>query len=91
MLKIDRKIVKEFIGTTNVAEMISPLKCSRMYFKMVGDKINVDKTILILTPMMKEDNEALNGFIKSFRNSGVKIVPTEHKRGNNFVYTFAME
>jgi hypothetical protein len=91
MLKIDEKIVQEFIGTKDVAEMISPLKHSRMYFKMDGDKINVDNTILILTPMMKENNEALNGFIKSFRNFGVKITPTEHKRGDNFVYTFTME
>lgn len=51
MLKIDKPIVREFLGVEAVkTEIISKLKCSRLYCN--GNK--VEDTILILTPMLRE-------------------------------------
>ena len=82
MLKIDEKIVNEFLGTLNVTvDVVSPLKTIRTYG--VGDKV-----ILILTPMMAEDGEFLKQFLASQQLLGYPKKATEYKRGKNYVYTF---
>ena len=84
MLKIDKKIVEEFLGTTDVKEFISRLKCSRYYSK--GNK--VEDGILILTPMLREDGEYLKQLVDAQRMAGHPVKVTEHKRGKNYVYTY---
>ena len=85
MIKIDKPIVEKFLGTTDVNEFISKLKFSRLYYKNTG---NIEDTVLILTPIMKEDGEYLNNLIEAQKIGGHPCVATEHKVGRNYAYTF---
>ena len=82
MLKIDEKIVDEFLGTRDVGNLYTPHKCMRIYWSK-------DDTILILTPMLQDDDEALNTFLKAYRISNQPLkVSGKYKRGRFLVYTF---
>lgn len=81
MIKKDIPIIREFLGNeNNVLEMITPLKCARIYFKKNSEK----EFIIILTPMLQEEKEVL------FKSTPYckDLKPIEHIRGKNFVYTF---
>ena len=80
ILKVDLSVVKEFLGTTdNIISMISPLKHARGYAKKKGKR---NEVIMVLTPLIHDN---MPDYIsENFK----KYSPTEHKRGNNFVYTF---
>lgn len=86
MIKKDIPIVTEFLGTTDVNCMVTPLKCVRIYSK----KDDTNKFIAILTPMLSKDNDMLNLIIKNYSkyNNGNKINPIEYERGKNKVYVF---
>ncbi len=95
ILKKDIKIVNEFLGTTDVKSIISPLKCIRTYFK--GNSIDNDghvnhkNIIMVVTPMMYDYNEPLEFFIGAASAGGVKLKIVEHKVGTNFVRTLEEE
>ena len=84
MLKVDKKIVEEFLGTTDVQEIISNCKCSRYYFR----SNNIGDGILILTPILQEDGIYLNQLLAAQQMAGHPLKATEHKRGKNYVYTY---
>ena len=89
-IKKDIPIVEEFLGTTNVTPMVSPLKCCRVYYKDFGCFENGLGLLLILTPMLKEDGRYLRDFLETIKKTkGVTLIPTEHKRDKNYVYTFS--
>lgn len=80
ILKVDIPIVKEFLGSTDdVVSMISPLKHGRAYAKKYGKRNDI---IVIFTPLLR------NNMPDDVRENFKKYSATEHKRGNNFVYTF---
>ena len=83
MLKIDKKVAEEFLGTTNVDwELISPLKTIRSYHVNDGDK-----TVLILTPSIREDGTFLKTILEIQEKYSTPMKAIEHKRGKNYVYT----
>jgi hypothetical protein len=84
MIKKDIPIMEEFLGTREVSEIVTPLKCCRIYAK----RNNGDEFIVILTPMLAEDNKMINIITESNAKFGKNLKPIEHKRGKNFVYTF---
>lgn len=86
ILKKDEPIVNEFLGTTNVNSFITRFKCARAYSKRNCEEAK--DFILILTPMLQEDGKALETFLIAQKISGKPLKATEHKRGNNYVYTF---
>jgi hypothetical protein len=80
ILKVDLFVVKEFLGETdNIVSMISPLKHARCYAKKGGKRSEV---IMVLTPLTHDNMP--DYLSENFKKYGA----TEHKRGNNFVYTF---
>lgn len=86
MLKIDRPILEEFLGTTVLErEIITKLKCCRLYGRK-GDSVN--DNIIILTPMLRENGEYIKAIENAQKMAGHPVEITEHKRGNNYVYTF---
>lgn len=84
MLKIDKKIVKEFLGVDEPFEIISPLKTARLYYT---NACTLDDAVLVLTPTAAESNW-LKGVISGIEQTDLLVEPTEHKRGKNYVYTF---
>ena len=85
MIKIDKPIVEKFLGTTDVKEIISKLKFSRLYYKGTG---KLEDMVLILTPTMQEDGKYLNSLIEAQKIGGHPCKTTEHKIGKNYAYTF---
>ena len=88
ILKIDKPIVNEFLGTEDVIAVISRCKTYRVYAKKGGD---VGDFIMVLTPLMAEDGECLKEFLDVQRKFATPLKATEHKRGKNYVYTFEKE
>ena len=80
ILKVDEKIVDEFLGTRDVGCLHAPHK--RIYWSK-------NDTILILTPMAQKDDEALNAFLKAHRIACKPLnVSGTYRRGKHLVYTF---
>lgn len=91
ILKIDRPIVREFLGNLHSEDVISATtrcKTIRYYAKKGGD---IGDFIMILTPLMAEDGKTLNEFLAIQKAFGTPLKSTEHKRGKNYVYTFEKE
>ena len=88
MIKKDIPIIKEFLGTTDVVSMVTQFKCCRCYVKR-GSKRKLSDLIIILTPLVSEDEILLEEIVKTFDKVwGVHVKYTEHQRGKNKVYTF---
>ena len=85
MIKLDEKIVKNILGTIEVKEIISNLKCCRYYHKGTG---KVEDSVLILTPMLQSDGEFLKSLVDAQKIAGHPVEYTERKVGKNYVYTF---
>lgn len=90
ILKIDRPIINEFLGALDdeCISIATRSKTVRAYGKKGGD---VGDFIIILTPLMAKDGEALRYFLNMQRILGTPLKSTEHKRGKNYVYTFEKE
>jgi len=91
ILKIDRPIVSEFLGELDSEDVISNVsrcKTYRVYVKKGGD---IEDLILVLTPLMVENENPLNEFLNTQRAFGTPLKAIEHKRGKNYVYTFEKE
>ena len=86
MLKIDKPIIEEFLGKKElITDFVSNIKCVRLY----ANGKNVENMILVLTPMMKEnDDKYIKQFVKVQKLFGMAVKYAEHKRGKNYVYTF---
>jgi hypothetical protein len=89
ILKKDIKIVKEFLGTTDVKGIISPFKCIRVYIKGQGisdnGDVNYKNIIMVVTPTMYDYNDTLEFYIGAASASGVELKIVEHQVGRNFV------
>lgn len=84
ILKVDERIVDEFLGTRQVGSLHTPHKTVRMYWNGNGHMV------LILTPMMQESKEEiLADTMKSHKMAKRPLeLLGEHKRGKNVVYVF---
>ena len=93
VLKIDKPIVSEFLGTLDDECIISTVSCYRTvraYAKKVSGDLR--DFIMILTPVVAEDGELLKDFLNMMQRAfGTPFKSTEHKRGKNYVYTFEKE
>jgi hypothetical protein len=86
-IKKDISIVQEFLGTTDVIELITPIKCCRCYSKKPQN--SPCDVVVILTPMLSEDNEVIDK-IKHLVSKYGSFTCVEHERKGNKVYTFEM-
>ena len=87
MLKIDEKIVREFLGTeTDIECLCTRMKTSRIYFR----NSDTDVILLIVTPLMEETNESKNVISNIIHlNESVykeKWTYEKYKRGRNTAY-----
>lgn len=84
VLKVDEKIVDEFLETRQVGSLYTPYKAVRMYWNGNG------RMILILAPMMQGSKEMI--LADTMKAQEVAKRPLEllgeHKRGKYVVYVF---
>lgn len=84
VLKIDEKIVDEFLQTRQVGSLYTPHKTVRMYWNGNGCMV------LILTPMMQESKEKILADTMKAQEMAKRPLELlgEHKRGKYVVYVF---
>ncbi len=85
-IKKDIPIVQEFLGTTDVIELVTPFKCCRCYSKKPQN--SPCDIVIVLTPTLSEDREVIDNITKIANSSGVSVVCVEHERKSNKVYSF---
>jgi len=84
ILKVDEKIVDEFLETRQVGSLHTPHKAVRMYWNGKG------RMVLILTPMMQESKEKILADIMRAQEMAKRPLELlgEHKRGKYVVCVF---
>ena len=90
ILKKDIKIDSDFLGTTDVKGIVSPLKCVRVYTNNAIDNdgnVNYKNIIMVVPPMMHDYNDALEFYIGVAKAKNINLKIVEHKVGKNIVKT----
>ena len=81
-IKKDIPIVQEFLGTTDVIELVTPFKCCRCYSKKPQN--SPCDIVIVLTPTLSEDREVIDNITKIANSSGVSVVCVEHERKGKY-------